>query len=101
MGTGAAEVTIVVVGHSVRGELEECLDSVAAHAGVDHEVVVVDNASTDGTADWLRDAHPAVRVVVLDRNEFGAARNHAFPYSRGRYVLFVDSDTRLTPGALP
>ena len=101
MGTGAAEVTIVVVGHSVRGELAECLDSVAAHAVVDHEVVVVDNASTDGTVEWLREAHPQVRVVVLDRNEFGAARNHALPFATGRYVLFVDSDTRLTAGALP
>ena len=94
-------VTVVVVGHSVRPELERCLGSVARHAGVPTEAIYVDNASRDGSADWVRGAYPDAQVVQLPQNRFGAARNAALPLSRGRHTLFLDSDAELTDGALP
>lgn len=98
---GHPDVSVVVVGHSVRSEVERCLRSLDAHAGVAIETIVVDNASADDTVAWLETERPDVRLVRLDRNEFGAGRNHALPLVRGRYTLFLDSDAMLTPGALP
>ena len=71
---GDPVVSIVIVAHSVRDELERCLDSIAAHAGVECEVVVVDNASTDGTREWLARVHPTAAVVPLAENRGVAAR---------------------------
>ncbi|HKC22285.1 MAG TPA: glycosyltransferase, partial [Gaiellaceae bacterium] len=62
------DVTIVVVAHSVRDELEQCLGSIAGRAGVYVHTVLVDNASTDDTVEWARRAHPEVEVVALHRN---------------------------------
>jgi hypothetical protein len=101
--TGSPEpaVSIVVVAHSVREELERCLASVAAHGGDGVEAIVVDNASTDGTRGWLAREHPDVRVVALDENRGVAAREDGLRLARGRYTMFLDSDAALTDGALP
>lgn len=92
---------MVIVGHSVLEELKACLDSIDRFAGIEVEVFFVDNASTDGTGDWVRSERPDVRLLELPHNEFGAGRNHALPLARGRYTLFLDSDAALTEGALP
>lgn len=106
MDPGAAEserpdVSVVVIAHNVRHELERLLESIASHAEVAFEVILVDQASTDGTAEWAREAHPEAKVVRLERNEGLAGREHGLSRARGRYTLFIDSDARLTAGALP
>ena len=95
------EVTIVVVAHSVRGELERCFASIDAHAGVPVRTILVDNASTDGTREWVRAAYPHVELVELPENFGVAARDHGLRRSESRYTMFLDSDAALTPGALP
>jgi GT2 family glycosyltransferase len=102
VGTGAAvDVTVVVVAHSVRHELERCLGSVRAHAGLPVETIVVDNASTDDTVEWIRREHPDVELVELPANIGVAARDQGLRRAAGRYTMFLDSDAELTPGALP
>ncbi len=93
-------VSIVIVAHSVRHELEDCLPSIAAHAGVPTETILVDNASTDDTVEWVRSEHPDVRLVQLQENIWDTARNPGMALARGRYTMFLDSDARLTEGAL-
>jgi GT2 family glycosyltransferase len=103
-GGAAAErpdVSIVVIAHDVRPELERLLDSIDRHAGLDVEVILVDQASTDGTAEWVAEAHPEVQVVRLEQNEGLAAREHGLTRAQGRFTMFIDSDARLTEGALP
>jgi len=101
-GGSTPDVSAIVIGHSVRHELGPCLDSLREHAdGVAAEVFVVDNASEDGTAEWVRREHPEVELIALEENVFGIARNRALPRVRGRHTLFLDSDAVLTPGALP
>jgi GT2 family glycosyltransferase len=95
------DVTAIVVAHSVRHELVDSLDSIRRHAGLAVETIVVDNASDDDTRQWLAAEHPQAIVIELAENEFGAARNHALPRASGRYTMFLDSDARLTPAALP
>lgn len=95
------DVSIIVIGRSVRAELERCLESIAAHASLAVQVIYVDNASTDDTVSWLDGHCPHVEVIALEENVFGVARQHGLARARGRYVCFLDSDARLTEGALP
>jgi GT2 family glycosyltransferase len=95
------EVTIVVVAHSVRHELERLFDSIRRHAGIPVTTILVDNASRDDTRAWVRAQHPEVRMIKLDANLGVAARDHGLRESRTPYTLFLDSDAALTAGALP
>jgi CDP-glycerol glycerophosphotransferase len=91
-------LTVVVPAHNVAPFLAECLRSVA-YPGV--EVIVVDDASTDASADVLS-GFPAVRVVRADsRVGLGAARNLGLSHVDSPYVWFVDGDDSVTAGALP
>ena len=94
-------MTIVVVAYSVREELERCFESIERHASVPVETILVDNASTDGTAEWVREAHPDVHLVELPGNVGVAARDHGLRRAHGEYTMFLDSDAMLTEGALP
>lgn len=94
-------MTIVIVAHSVRHELERCLASIEEHAALPVETILVDNASTDDTRAWVRRAHTHVEVVELPRNIGVAARDHGLRRARGTYTMFLDSDAALTAGALP
>lgn len=96
------DVSVVVIGHDVRDEVLRAWASVEAHAGpVAVQRIYVDNGSSDGTPDVVRERLPAVEVVRLDSNTGNPARNRALPFARGRHVLFLDSDAELRPGALP
>jgi N-acetylglucosaminyl-diphospho-decaprenol L-rhamnosyltransferase len=94
-------VTIVIMAHSVRPELERCLASIAEHAGMPVRTILVDNASTDDTCEWVRRTHPDVELVELPANIGYAARDHGLRRSETRYTMFLDSDAALTAGALP
>ena len=82
---------------------ERRLDPVLAAAGRSTlefaEVLVVDDASTDGSVALLRERHPAVRVVALERNGGpGAVRNAGFRSADHDLILFIDNDVALEPG---
>ncbi|MFL5907146.1 MAG: glycosyltransferase family 2 protein [Solirubrobacterales bacterium] len=97
----APEVTIVIIAHSVQPELDRCLGSIRDHADALVLIVLVDNASTDGTPKWVRQEHPEVELIRLERNLGYSARNLGLERASGRYTMFLDSDARLTEGALP
>ncbi len=100
--TPAPDVTAVVIAWNVRGELEGCLQSIRDHAGpLSVETVYVDNGSTDGSADLVAQRFPEVTVLRRPTNEGVPARNHGLRLARGRYRMLLDSDARLTAGALP
>jgi GT2 family glycosyltransferase len=101
-GTGAQpEATIVIVAHSVRHELDAALASIRDHAALPVQTIVVDNASTDDTREWVRREHPDVELVELPKNVGVAARDEGLRRAGGRYTMFLDSDAALTEGALP
>ncbi|MFQ6132582.1 MAG: glycosyltransferase family 2 protein [Armatimonadota bacterium] len=94
------DVAICIVNHNTRDLLLECLDSIKRHADA-AEVVVVDAASTDGSAAAVRERHPDVRVIELERNlGFGAGCNRGIEATKGEAVLLLNADTRLTGSAL-
>ena len=95
------DVSIIVIAHNVRDEVLTCLASVREHHGqASVEMIVVDNGSTDGTAEAVAAAFPEAQVIVLATNEGGSARNHGLRRAVGRHRMFLDSDATLTPAAL-
>ncbi|GIH95164.1 glycosyl transferase [Planobispora siamensis] len=86
--------TVVVTTRNRRRELELSLKH---HEG---PVILVDNGSTDGTADAIRTAFPHVEVVELDRNIGAPGRNVGVRLARTPYVAFADDDSWWAPGAL-
>lgn len=92
-----SRIAVVVVNHDTREELRACLATLPP--GV--ETVVVDNASTDGSAEMVRAEFPAVRLLADGTNPgYGAAANRGVRACGAGYVLVLNSDTRLRPGAL-
>jgi GT2 family glycosyltransferase len=91
-----ARVTVVI---ATRDRRESLLRSLA-HLDGGTPVVVVDNASTDGTPDAVRAAHRAVEVVELPVNTGAVARTDGVRRARTRYVAFADDDSWWEPGAL-
>jgi GT2 family glycosyltransferase len=87
-------LSIVIVSFNARADLERCLGSLhESPPTVDHEIIVVDNASTDGSAAAAA-RWPRVRLVPLERNVgFAAGNNAGIRASRGTNLLFLNSDT--------
>jgi len=96
------ELAIIIVSHNTKAELENCLRSLHQHPPrVSHEVVVVDNASKDGSVEAVRSDWPGVRVIPLDRNTgFAAGNNAGIRQSASDLVLLLNSDTIVPEGAI-
>lgn len=87
-------VSTIIVSWNGRQHLPACLAAVAAQAGVDAETILVDNGSTDGTAEFVRANYPWVRLVALPENRgFAGGNNAGVLEARGRYVAFLNNDT--------
>lgn len=89
------KLSVIIVNYKVKYFLEQCLHSVERAAkGVDCEVFVVDNASADGSVEYIKKRFPAVTVIASDVNlGFARANNLAIRESKGEYVLLLNPDT--------
>ncbi len=100
----APQVTVIIPAYNAERTLGPTLASVLEQAGVRLECVVIDDGSTDGTADLVDRLAAADSRIVLLRQEVNsgvsAARNLALDRARGDWITFVDADDRLRPGAL-
>ena len=100
--SAAPEISICIVSTDAREDLVRCLGSVFAHPpGVSFEVLVLDNASQDGSADAVRERFgDSVELIALDRRR-GKAENDSelMACGRGRYLLLMNEDSELTAGA--
>ena len=88
-------LSIIIVNYNVKFYLEQCLESVRrASRGLQVEVFVVDNLSTDGSVEYLRKRFPEVTFIANRENVgFARANNQAIRLSTGRYVLLLNPDT--------
>ncbi|MEU9245619.1 CDP-glycerol glycerophosphotransferase family protein [Streptomyces sp. NPDC048385] len=97
-------LSVIVPCFRVQGFLRECLDSVLEQSFHDIEVIAVDDRSPDGCGAILDEyaaRDPRVKVLHLPENVgLGRARNAGIPHATGDFLLFLDSDDTLTPGAL-
>jgi N-acetylglucosaminyl-diphospho-decaprenol L-rhamnosyltransferase len=81
------DVTVVVVTLNGLPYLEQCLDSVR-----DHDVIVVDHGSTDGTLELLRDRFPEVKLIQQENKGMGGGNNAGMRAAQGRYFFLLNSD---------
>ena len=95
------DVSIITVSTNEAEDLERCLPSILCdHDGLEVEVLVVDNASTDSTPEILA-RYPEIRVLrVEERRGYIENNNLALPEARGRYILSMNADVVLEPGTL-
>ncbi|MBC7263250.1 MAG: glycosyltransferase family 2 protein [Chloroflexi bacterium] len=96
------DLSIVIVNWNVKDLLAHCLESVFhASDGLEIEVIVVDNASTDGSPQMVRECFPQVQLVANERNAgFTTANNQGIATAKGRYILLLNPDTEVLDGAL-
>ena len=90
-------ISLVIPAYNEEAYLGGCLDSVIASGGRFHEIIVIDNASTDRTAE-VAAARPGVRVVHEPKKGLLAARQRGFEEAGGDAVAYVDADTRMPKG---
>ena len=95
-------LAIVVVTYNSSGHIDACLGALARHPPrLTHEVIVVDNASPDGTATAVRQRWPAVRVIDAGANlGFARACNLGIRHSSGDLIMLLNPDTETRPGAI-
>ncbi|MGB8645574.1 MAG: glycosyltransferase family 2 protein [Anaerolineae bacterium] len=90
------DLSIVIVSYQVRELLDRCLASLVSVAKPHLEIWVVDNASSDDSADWVRAHFPGVHLIANRENRgFSAANNQALSPATGRYVMLLNPDTEL------
>ncbi|HLZ07029.1 MAG TPA: glycosyltransferase family 2 protein [Chloroflexota bacterium] len=101
-GPAAPDVNVVVVSYNVRDLLANCLASLECGAsGLPLDVVVVDNGSSDGSVELVRQRFPHVRIIASTTNlGYGGAINRAARSVRGRFLLLLNPDTEMTEGAI-
>ena len=89
------KLSVIIVNYKVKHYLEQCLRSVAeASRDIAIEVIVVDNASGDGSVEYLRERFPDVTIIASEENlGFARANNLAIRNSHGQYVLLLNPDT--------
>lgn len=96
------KVSIIIVNWNTRELLRDCLASLYEKVqGLPFEVLVVDNASTDGSVEVIRNGFPSVSLIVNSKNVgFAKANNQALEKSRAEYVLLLNSDTIVPEGVI-
>ena len=95
-------VSVSIVSFNTRDLLRECLRSLEERRDeADLEVIVVDNGSTDGSAEMVRDEFPRVRLIEAGENlGYGRANNRALQEARGEFFWVLNSDTTVEPGTI-
>jgi len=106
LGTRNAEpgtrLSIVIVSYNSRVDLDGCLQSlISSPPTIDHEIVIVDNASSDGTPTYVRERWPGIRLLEAGTNMgFASANNLGIRQTFGDLVLLLNPDTIVPPGAV-
>lgn len=95
------DVSIVIVSFNTRQLLDDCIFSIKQETRCCQEIIVVDNASIDGTCAMLRKKHNDVTIVENDKNVgFAKANNQGFARGRGKYFFMLNPDTIVLNGAI-
>lgn len=91
-------VAILVVSWNARPLLERCLPSVVATKYRNHEVILVDNGSTDDSVEWVSEHLPSVRILSLDENlGFCGGNNRGIQATEGDFVVLLNNDVEVEP----
>lgn len=93
--SSTSDVSVIIVNWNLKDELGACLDSLKNNAGgMDIETIVVDNGSTDGSAEMVDRDHPGIKLIRNRENlGFSKANNQAMAVAGGRYFFLLNNDT--------
>ncbi len=95
------KLSTVICNYNTRGELARVLPSLLRQDVESHQIIVVDNASSDGSAALVREQFPDVRLIESGANLwYSGGNNLGFRSAEGDYVLILNADTVIPPGAL-
>jgi GT2 family glycosyltransferase len=95
-------ISVVIVNWNGKHLLGECLDSLLAQGLGGVEIILVDNGSQDGSAEYVRERYAAVRVVSLPENlGFAGGNNAGIRSASGKYIALLNNDTKVDPEWLP
>ena len=96
------KLSVIIVNYNVKYFLEQCLNSLEQAAeGISHEVIVVDNASTDASTEYITARFPNVKwMACKENNGFSKGNNIAFAQAKGEYLLMLNPDTIVTKEAI-
>jgi N-acetylglucosaminyl-diphospho-decaprenol L-rhamnosyltransferase len=96
------DLSVIIVSYNTVRLITDCLASLQkADDGLEKEIFVVDNFSTDGSVEAIRANFPSVTLIANQENHgFGAAGNQALPHCGGRYLVFLNPDTTVTDDTL-
>ena len=98
---GGCEVSIVIVNWNTRELLGNCISSIIRETTKSYEIIVIDNASTDGTATMVATEFPEVVLIANTENRgFAAANNQGFLVATGHKILLLNPDTLILDGAV-
>ena len=102
LSTSAPDLSIIIVSFNTCELTRKCLESVCENTASLHcEILIVDNASSDGSAEMIESEFPQIRLLRSTTNlGFGNANNVALEQAKGRYFVLLNSDAFLTSGAL-
>lgn len=96
------ELSIIIINWNTKDLLNKCLDSIARNSNdIKKEIFVVDNNSTDGSPDFIKENYPYVNLIKNTKNlGFSRANNIALRKAGGKYILLLNSDTVVEPSAV-
>ena len=96
------ELSIIIVNYNERDYTARVVDALAPEfLGVKHEIIVVDNASSDASADFFRHHHAEVRLVETEQNlMYGKGNNAGLNVATGQWLLLINPDVEWTSGQL-
>jgi len=94
-------VSIIIVSWNARSLLQACLSSVVATDYPDFEIILADNASSDGSAAWVAKEYPEIKIVRHPENWlFARGNNAALPHATGSLIVLLNNDVEVPPGWL-
>lgn len=96
----ALRASVIVVSYNSINDLEACLDSIQAQMSAHDELIVVDNGSTDGSADLVARLYPHIHLLHSDNCGYATGNNIGAKLAHGEFLVFLNPDTTLEPGAL-
>ena len=96
------DLTIIIVNWNVRNLLSDCIRSLQELInGIEYEIIVVDNHSSDNSVEMLQCDYPAVKIIANKKNVgFSKANNQAFEVSTGDFILLLNPDATIADNSI-
>ena len=87
--------SVIILNYNGKRFLEDCLASLQRQTCANYQVILVDNASTDGSVEFVQENFAFVKIVENERNEYSAGNNRGIQAARGKYIVILNNDTKV------